>query len=50
VYDPGLATVLAQHFVSARDEARRITLDDVNRRPLAIKLRDGFARLFAPVL
>jgi cardiolipin synthase len=50
VYDPGLAAVLAQHFVSARDEARRITLDDVDRRPLAIKLRDGFARLFAPVL
>jgi cardiolipin synthase len=30
--------------------AREITLDDVNRRPLPIKLRDGVARLFSPYL
>jgi cardiolipin synthase len=30
--------------------ARRYTLDDVNRRSLPVKLRDGTARLFAPYL
>ena len=30
--------------------ARRITLADVDRRPLALRLRDGVARLFSPYL
>jgi cardiolipin synthase A/B len=30
--------------------ARRLTLADVDARPLPIKLRDGFARLFSPYL
>ena len=31
-------------------EARALSLDDVDGRPLAIKLRDGIARLFTPYL
>lgn len=38
---------LAQARINA---AQRITLADVNARPLAVKLRDGAARLFAPFL
>jgi len=37
-------------IVERRAGARRISLDDVNARPPAIKLRDGIARLFAPLL
>jgi cardiolipin synthase len=38
-------------LVQARiNSARRVTLEDMNRRPLAVKLRDGAARLFAPFL
>jgi cardiolipin synthase A/B len=38
-------------LVQARiNAARRITMDDLRARPLAVKLRDGVARLFAPFL
>ena len=38
-------------LVQARiNGARRITLEDLAARPLAVKLRDGAARLFAPFL
>ena len=30
--------------------ARAVTMAEINARPLAVKLRDGFARLFAPFL
>jgi cardiolipin synthase len=30
--------------------ARQVTLDEINARPLPVKLRDGVARLFAPFL
>jgi cardiolipin synthase len=38
-------------LVQARiNGARRVTLEDINRRSLPVKLRDGAARLFAPFL
>ena len=38
-------------LVQARiNAARRVTMDEVNARPLPVKLRDGVARLFAPFL
>jgi cardiolipin synthase len=33
-----------------RGQSRPVTLEAVNARPLPVKLRDGFARLFAPLL
>jgi cardiolipin synthase len=33
-----------------RAESRPVTLAALNARPLPVKLRDGFARLFAPLL
>jgi cardiolipin synthase len=30
--------------------ARRATTEELNARPFAIRLRDGFARLFSPFL
>ena len=39
-----------QLIVERRAGSRRVSLDEVNARPPAIKLRDGIARLFAPLL
>jgi cardiolipin synthase len=41
---------LERLFLARRAEARPVTLADVNGRPLPVKLRDGVARLFAPLL
>lgn len=49
-YDPTLSQTLATHIENRIAVARPITLDEVNRRSLPIKLRDGTARLFAPYL
>ena len=37
-------------IVERRDGSRRITLAEVGKRSFAVKLRDGAARLFAPML
>jgi cardiolipin synthase len=38
-------------LVQARlNVARRVTLEEINARPLPVKVRDGVARLFAPYL
>jgi len=41
------AEALAEERIA---RARRLSLDDVDRRPLRLKLRDGVARLFSPYL
>jgi cardiolipin synthase len=41
---------MEQLILARRYTARRITLADVQGRPLPVKLRDGAARLFAPLL
>jgi cardiolipin synthase len=49
-YCRNLGRRMDELIVERRAGARRISLDDVNARPPAIKLRDGIARLFAPLL
>ncbi len=49
-YDMSLASRLHELVDRKLDGARRITADDVDSRPLPIKLRDGIARLAAPYL
>jgi cardiolipin synthase len=41
---------LERLFLGRRAESRPVTLKDVDARPLPIKLRDGIARMFAPLL
>jgi cardiolipin synthase len=41
---------LERLFLARRDASRPVKLDEVQSRPLAVQLRDGFARLFAPLL
>ncbi len=38
------------HIEAKRSTAKRVTLADVDGRPLPIKLRDGIARLMSPYL
>lgn len=50
VIDTCFATVLKQHFESAFQNAREITIDELESRSLPIKLRDSFCHLFSPYL
>jgi cardiolipin synthase len=49
-YDADLGARLEALATERIARARRLTLEDLDRRPLPIKLRDGFARLLSPYL
>jgi cardiolipin synthase len=49
-YDAELAAKLAGLFDARRRQARRVTLEEVDRRRLPVRLRDGLARLLTPFL
>ncbi len=49
-YSPELGRRLEALVESKRAAARRVTLEEMDGRPLAVKLRDGIARLFSPYL
>lgn len=49
-YDPELGERMERLFVERRTAAREVTLEEVEGRPLPIKLRDSFMRLFSPYL
>ncbi|MDM9650617.1 cardiolipin synthase [Pseudomonas sp. CW003PS] len=50
VYDTALSTRLSSLFDAARDASGEISAKALRARPLAIRLRDGLARLFTPIL
>ncbi len=41
---------LIEHFDNARDVAHKVTLEEVDKRSLPIRLRDSFCKLFSPYL
>ena len=49
-YDEGLAEQLGLLVHERRSQAREVTIADVERRKLAVRLRDGVARLLTPYL
>jgi len=49
-YGAGVAAAVDALVDERLRSARRITLRDVDERPLALRLRDGVARLFSPYL
>ena len=49
-YDAGLASGLEALIEKKRAAAREVTMGDVDKRRLPVRLRDGVARLFAPYL
>jgi cardiolipin synthase len=50
VFDRDTVTGLARHFEAIRASALRVTLDDVDGRPVLTKAVDGVAWLFSPYL
>lgn len=50
VYDEALSRRLADLFDHARSQGVEVTRAQLAARPMAVKLRDGFARLFTPVV
>ncbi len=49
-YDEELADELLRLTGEKMERGRRLRLEDVDARPLPVRLRDGVARLFAPYL
>jgi len=50
VYDAAFADLVRQHFDRAFLRTHQVTLDEIEKRTLAVKLRDGFFHLFLPYL
>ena len=50
IYGEEFVAALAQHIDEAKARSALLTLSEMDARPVAVKLRDGFARLFAPYL
>jgi cardiolipin synthase A/B len=50
IYDRQLASQMDELIEAKRRSARRLTLAEVDGRPLPIRLRDGVARLLSPYL
>jgi cardiolipin synthase len=50
VYDHAFAGELARHFEAVLAGSKPTALDDVDRRPLPMRLVDGVAWLFSPYL
>jgi cardiolipin synthase len=49
-YHPNLAHELGEWFAGKLEGARQVTLEEVDRRGLPVRLMDGIARLFTPFL
>ena len=49
-YDPGLVTILDAVVAETIEDARPLSRDELDRRSLPVKLRDGAAWLFSPYL
>ena len=50
VFDVELSATIRRHFELALAGSHEITLQELERRPLLLKLRDNLARLFSPYL
>ena len=50
VFDIETVGELTEHFDRAREQAREVSLNDMDKRSLPIRLRDSFCRLFSPYL
>jgi len=50
VFDSETVSELTSHFNQSREQAREISLEDMDQRPLSRRLRDSFCKLFTPYL
>jgi cardiolipin synthase len=50
VFDAELSATVSCHFERAYENSHEVTFQEIEEDPIAIKLRDNFARLFSPYL
>ncbi len=50
VFDAETVAELISHFDHSREQAREITLEEMDKRSLPLRLRDSFCKLFTPYL
>jgi cardiolipin synthase len=50
VFDTETVDELTRHFEQSREKAREISLEEMDKRSLPLRLRDSFCRLFSPYL
>ncbi|MCK5912418.1 MAG: cardiolipin synthase, partial [Desulfuromusa sp.] len=50
VFDTETVTALIHHFDQSREQAHEVSLEDMDKRSLPVRLRDSFFRLFSPYL
>jgi cardiolipin synthase A/B len=50
VFDPKLAKEIARYHESVRARSTRVSIQNLDRRPFPIKLRDATAKMFSPYL
>ena len=50
IYDREFAQTINRHFEAVRERSREITLEEVDSRPLPVRIRDGLAWLMSPYL
>ncbi len=50
IFDSNTVGELISHFDNSRKQARKVSLEDMDKRSLPTRLRDSFCRLFSPYL
>ncbi len=50
IFDSDVIAELTDHFERSKEKARQISLAEMDNRPLPVRLRDSFFRLFSPYL
>jgi cardiolipin synthase len=50
IYDREFAAAVDRHFEAVRERSREVTLEEVDGRGLAVRIRDGLAWLLSPYL
>jgi cardiolipin synthase len=50
VFDTETVDELTRHFDHSREQAREVSMEEMDKRSLPLRLRDSFCRLFSPYL
>jgi cardiolipin synthase len=50
IFDAAFSAALVEHCMETRERSREVVLEDVDGRPLPVKLRDSIVWLFSPYL
>jgi len=50
IFDDETVAELGDHFDQSREASRQVSLDEVDKRSLLLRLRDSFCKLFTPYL